>query len=108
MKRPASQFGCKLLIVLGVAIVCAAVMLHLALPARYERIEIIPLVVGFAMALAGAAWLDPDRAKQTARVVTEAGEEVVHSVTELRLGTRHDGARARHPATGGFPPREGA
>jgi hypothetical protein len=90
MKRPNSRVGLQLLIVLGVAIACAGVVLHLALPAKYERVEIIPIMVGFALALFGAYWMDPDRAKRAADGVTHAGAEVVHSYTELRTGRRKE------------------
>lgn len=88
MTRPRNPIALQLLIVLGVGLAVAGVVLHLALPAKYERVEIIPLAVGFAIALFAAAWLDPDRAKKAARAVTEAGGEVVHSVVELRTGDR--------------------
>jgi hypothetical protein len=88
MTRPDSNFGCKLLIVVGLTIACAGIVLHLALPARYERVELIPLVFGVGLALFGAAWLDPNRSQASARVVNEAGGRFVHSVVELRTGTR--------------------
>jgi hypothetical protein len=88
MKRPRSPFGLKLLIILGVALSVTGVVLHLALPEKYERVELLPIGVGFTLALAGAYWLDPDRADKLRRGVTEAGADVVHSVVELRTGDR--------------------
>lgn len=88
MKRPQSAVGLQLLIVLGIAIAIAGVILHLALPAKYERVEIIPIVVGFALALFGAYWMDPERARRATEGVTHAGAEVVHSYVELRTGDR--------------------
>lgn len=88
MKRPRSPLGLQLMILLGIALAVAGVILHLALPEAYERVEILPIVVGFALALAGAYWMDPERADKLRRGVTEAGADVVHSVTELRTGKR--------------------
>jgi len=88
MKRPHSPFGLTLLIVLGVAIAIAGVILHLALPAKYERVELIPIGVGFGLALFGAYWMDPDRARKAATGVTHAAGDLVHSYVELRTGDR--------------------
>lgn len=89
-KRRAS-LGPTLFLVLGVAILCSGIVLHLALPARYERVELIPVVVGAAIALFAAYWMDPPRAKGAAEVVTEAGGKIVHSAVEFRTGqSEHD------------------
>lgn len=88
MKRPHSPFGLTLLIILGIAIAISGVVLHLALPAQYERVEIIPIGVGFGMALFGAYWMDPDRARKATTGVTHAAGELVHSYVELRTGDR--------------------
>lgn len=86
MKRPESEFGLNILIVAGILVVFAGIVLHWTLPERFERIEVLPIIVGMALSLFGASWKDPNRARRAAGVVTESGRRVVKSYVELRTG----------------------
>lgn len=88
MKRPRSEFALNLLIALGILIALTSIILHWALPRQYEKVEIIPIVVGFAISLYCATWKDPNRSRRSADVVTEVGGKVVDSWTRMRTGKR--------------------
>jgi hypothetical protein len=88
MKRPRTNFGLVILIVIGVALMTGGVVLHWALPAQYERVEIIPIGVGLVIALFAAIWIDPNRALMAARGVTETTGAVVRQYREYRTGDR--------------------
>lgn len=88
MRRPRSNFGLIVLVIVGIAIGLAGIILHLAIPERYDRVELVPIVVGFGLALYAATWIDPRRSKLSTEVVTEAGRKVAHTITEVRRGER--------------------
>lgn len=121
MKRPQSNSPANtLLIVFGIAIATIGIVLRYALPDRYGKIDVLPIIVGGAMAYFGALWKDPNRAKRAGDGVTHVAGDLVHSYTELRTGNRKTDPVVRidttasvdtpapdEPPTGGFPPREG-
>lgn len=86
MKRPRSEFALNLLIALGVFIALMGIVLHWWLPERYEKVEILPVAIGFAIALYCATWKDPNRSRRSAELVTDVGGKVVDSWTRLRTG----------------------
>lgn len=86
MKRLKSEAGNNLLIVIGVLLMVATVVLHWTLPERFEKVEVLPLIVGGTLAYFGALWKDPDRARKAGDGVTHAGADVVDSVVRLRTG----------------------
>lgn len=88
MKRPRSNLGLAILIIIGVVVGLAGIVLHMVIPERYDRVEVIPIVVGFGLALYAATWIDPRRSKLSAEVVTEAGRRVARTITEVRRGDR--------------------
>lgn len=91
MSRPQRAFGLTLLVVFGVLLASSGIILHYAWPVRYAKIEMVPIIVGFAVALFAAYWMDPDRAKAATEGVTHAGHEVVDSAVALREGRPKDG-----------------
>lgn len=90
MKRPQSDASLTLLITFGVLIATIGIILHYAMPERYEKIDMLPIIVGGAMAYFGALWKDPDRAAKAGEGVTHAGREIVDSVKILRTGGKND------------------
>lgn len=86
MKRPRTNSGLNLLIVFGILLATVGIMLHFWRPERYERIDMIPIVVGFILAFFGALWKDPERAAYAGEKITSAGASVVESFVKLRTG----------------------
>jgi hypothetical protein len=91
MKRPRTNFGLNLLITFGILLASMGVILHFAMPEKYDSIELIPIAVGFTFAYFGALWKDPERAKQAGEAVTHAGAEIAETSRVWRGGNRpHD------------------
>lgn len=88
IRRPRTEFGLNMLIILGVILASTGVVLHFALPHKYDTIELLPIIVGFTMAYFGALWKDPDRAARAGHTIAHVGAELVESARVWRGGSR--------------------
>jgi hypothetical protein len=87
-RTPKPTYGLDLLLVLGITLVTVGIVLHWVAPERYENVDLLPIIVGFVIALMAAYFKDPDRTRGGATLVADVGGRVVHSAVEFRTGER--------------------